>query len=70
MCMVGQWQLPVNEFNWVEETSEFNEGYFLEAGVQYSENLHNLISNLTNKYVLSNALAQVTTFEVINTKLK
>ena len=46
--------LPVNNFKWVEETSQFkkdflkiynednNIEYFIEAHVQYSENLHNL----------------------------
>ena len=50
--------LRVNDFKWVEEISEFNEefikryndkndeGYFLEADVQYPENLHNVHNNL------------------------
>ena len=50
--------LAVNNFKWVEETSQFseifiesynddiNEGYFLEADVQYPENLHNLYIDL------------------------
>ena len=47
-------KLPVNIFEWIKDTSQFNEdfirnyneesdeGYFLEADVQYPENLHNL----------------------------
>ena len=50
--------LAVNNFKWVEETSQFseifiesynddiNEGYFLEVDVQYPENLHNLYIDL------------------------
>ena len=46
--------LPVNDFKWVEEASEFNENFvksynderfersFLEVDVQYPQNLHNL----------------------------
>ena len=49
--------LPVNDFKWVEETSEFNEdfikiyndnsdgGYFFEINVQNPENLRNLHNN-------------------------
>ena len=45
---------PVNYFEWIENTSEFNkdfikncneksdEGYFLEIDVQYTEKLHDL----------------------------
>ena len=45
-------KLPVNKFEWVEDTSQFNEdvikiyneendeGYFLEVDVQYPKNLH------------------------------
>ena len=51
--MVGQ-QLPVNNFEWIKDTSQFNEdfiksyneesdeGYFLEVDVQYPEKLHEL----------------------------
>ena len=51
---MSMWQkLPVNEFKWVEDISEFNkdfiknyndeseEWYFLEVDVQYPKNLHN-----------------------------
>ena len=46
--------MPVNEFKWVEDISEFDEsfiksyikesdeGYFLEVDIQYPEILHNL----------------------------
>ena len=45
-------KLPVNDFEWIKDTSQFNEdfmknyneesdkGYFLEADVQYPEKLH------------------------------
>ena len=45
-------KLPVNNFEWVEDTSQFNEdfiksynkesdeGYFIEVDVQYPEKLH------------------------------
>ena len=47
-------KLPVNNFEWIEDTSQFNEGfiknyteekdegYFFEVDVQYLENLHEL----------------------------
>ena len=47
-------KLPVNSFEWIEDTSQFNEdfiknykeesdnGYFLEVDVQYLEKLHSL----------------------------
>ena len=43
-------KVPVNNFNWFEDISEFdeifiksyNERYFLEVDIQYLENLHNL----------------------------
>ena len=47
-------KLPVNKFEWIEETSQFNEdfiknyneesdeGYFLEVDTQYQEKLHEL----------------------------
>ena len=47
-------KLPLGSFKWVEETSKFNEdfkrsyndesdeGYYIEANVQYPKNLHNL----------------------------
>ena len=49
-------KLPENDFNWVEEISQFNEdfitiynedsdiGYLIEADFQYSEELHGLTS--------------------------
>ena len=50
--------LPVNDFKWVEKTSQFNEDliricnedsnivYLIEAVVQYPENLHNLYNDV------------------------
>ena len=50
-------KLSVNNFEWIEDTSQFNEdfiknyndekdkGYFLEVGVQYPEKLHELHNN-------------------------
>ena len=50
--------LPVNDFRWVEKTSQFNEhfirnysddsnkGYFIEADVHYPKNLHNMHNDL------------------------
>ena len=51
-------KLPVNNFEWVEDTSQFNEyfiksyneesdeGYFIEVDVQYPEKLHERHNNL------------------------
>ena len=51
-------KLPVNNFEWIEDTSQFNEdfiknyneesdkGYFLEVNVQYTEKLHELHNDL------------------------
>ena len=51
-------KLPVNKFEWIESTSQFNEdykegrkgesdeGYFLEVDVEYPEKLHKLHNNL------------------------
>ena len=51
-------KLPVNNFSWVKDTSQFNEdfikiyneesdeGYSVEVDVQYPENLHNLHNDL------------------------
>ena len=51
-------KLSVNDFKWVEDTSEFNEdfiksynaesdeGYFLKVDVKYPKNLHNLHNDL------------------------
>ena len=51
-------KLPVNSFELIEETSQFNEdfiknyneendeGYFLEVDVQYPEKLHEIRNNL------------------------
>ena len=58
--MDGQCQkkLPLNGFRWVQETSQFNEGFiesyneesdernFLETDVQYPEKLHELHNDL------------------------
>ena len=50
--------LPVNNFEWIKDTSQFNEtfiknyneksdeGYFLEVDVQYFEKLHEVHNNL------------------------
>ena len=49
---------PVNRFEWIEDTSQFNEdfiknyneesdeGYFVEVDVQYPEKLHDLHNDL------------------------
>ena len=51
-------KLPVNKFEWIEDTSQFNEDfiksyneesnkrYFLEVDVQYPEKLHELHNDL------------------------
>ena len=51
-------KLPVNNFEWIKDTSQFNEdfikiyneesdeGYFLEVDVQYLEKLHELLNDL------------------------
>ena len=51
-------KLPVNNFEWIEDTFQFNEdfiksyneetneGYFLEVDVQYPKNLHKLHNDL------------------------
>ena len=51
-------EFPVNNFEWIEDTSQFNEDfirnyneesdkkYFLEVDIQYPENLHNLQNDL------------------------
>ena len=51
-------KLPVNKFEWIEDTSQFNEdfikkynkesdeGYFLEVDVKYPEKLHELHNDL------------------------
>ena len=51
-------KLPVNSFEWIKDTSQFNEyfirnyneesdkGYFLEVDVQYLEKLHELHNDL------------------------
>ena len=53
-CWAMSQKLPLNNFEWIEETSQFNEdfiksyneesgeGYFLEIDVQYPERLHEL----------------------------
>ena len=56
-CAMSQ-KLPVNNFKWIEDTSQFNEdfiknyneesdvGYFLEVDVQYPEKLDELHNDL------------------------
>ena len=51
-------KLPVNNFEWIEDTSQFNEdfiksyneesdeGYFLEADIPYPEKLHEFHNDL------------------------
>ena len=51
-------KLPVNDFEWIKDTSQFNEyfiknyneksdeGYFLEPDTQYPEKLHELHNDL------------------------
>ena len=51
-------KLPINNFEWIEDTSQFDEdfikiyneeideGYFLEVNVQYLEKLHELHNGL------------------------
>ena len=51
-------KIPVNNFEWIEDTSQFNEdfirsynkeideGYFLEVDVQYPGNLHEFHNDL------------------------
>ena len=52
-------KLPVNNFEWIKDTSQFNEdfiknyneksdkGYFLEANIQYLETFHELHKDLS-----------------------
>ena len=51
-------KLPVNDFEWIKDTSQFNKdfikkfneesdkGYFFEANIQYLEKLHELDNRL------------------------
>ena len=51
-------KLPINHFEWIKDTFQFNEdlvkrsneesneGYFVEVDVQYPEKLHKLHNNL------------------------
>ena len=51
-------KLPVNNFDWIEDASQFNdnfiknyneesgEGYFIEVAVQYPEKMHDLRNDL------------------------
>ena len=55
-------KFPVNSFEWIEHTSQFNEnftkncneesdeGYFLEVDFLYLEKLHELFNNLVIKF--------------------
>ena len=57
-CWTMLQKFPVNNFEWIEDTSEFNEdfiksydeesdeGYFLKVDVQYLEKLHQLHNDL------------------------
>ena len=58
-CWATSQKLPVNNFDWIKDTSQFNEdyikknydegsdeGYFLEVDVQYLENLHEFHNDL------------------------
>ena len=52
-------KLPLNNFEWIEDTSQFNEdfiksyneendeGYFLEVDVKYPEKLHEIHNDLS-----------------------
>ena len=40
-------KLPVNNFEWMKDTSQFDEGYFLEVDVEYLEQLLELHNDLT-----------------------
>ena len=40
-------KLPVNNCEWMKDTSQFDEGYFLEVDVEYLEQLHELHNDLT-----------------------
>ena len=66
-------KLPVNKFEWTEDTSQFNEdflkddneeseeGYFLEADIQYPENaLHNDLPFLQERMTIENVEKLVT----------
>ena len=70
-------KLPVNDFEWMEETSEFNEdiikiyneesdeGYFLEVDVRYPQkiyDLHNDLPFLPERKKLEKAEKLVTNF--------
>ena len=57
-CRAISQKLPVHNFEWIEDTSQFNEdfkkhyneerdkGYFLQADLQYLEKLHELHNDL------------------------
>ena len=56
-------KLPVKNFEWIKDTSQFNEdfiksyknesdeGYFLEVDIQYLEKLHELFIMIYNFYL-------------------
>ena len=58
-------KLPVNNFEWIKDTSQFNEdfiknyneeideGYFVEVDVQYLEKLHELHNAFYNFTILT-----------------
>ena len=70
-------KFPVNNFEWIEDTSQFNkdfiknyieksdEGYFLEVDVQYPEKLHELHNDLP----FLPERAKIETFEKLVTNL-
>ena len=39
-------KLPVNNFEWIKDASQHNEGYYLESDVQYLEKLCQLHNEL------------------------
>ena len=57
-CWTMSQKLPVSNFEWIKDTSQFNEdfikdynedsdeGYFLEIDVNYLENIHELHNDL------------------------
>ena len=53
-CWAMSQKLPVNNFEWIEDPSQFNEdfirncneGYFFDVDVQYPEKLHGLHNGL------------------------
>ena len=60
-CWAMSQNLPINNFDWIKDTSQFNEnfikiyneesdkGYFNKAVIEYLENLHELHNEFTRK---------------------